>query len=170
MAKIRSERGYRFIKELGGAIRRSTVSFAAEWLVREGHVMGRVLDFGCGFGFDADHYGWEAVDPYYRQQDLQGPFDTIICNHVVNMLTRASRKRTIHQIQGLLATEGVAFLIVPRNIPVTGKVALRKRIQNFVVLTLPSVYADRKLEIYRLGKETEYVDRTDELERRLSRS
>ena len=70
------------------------------------------------------------------------------------MLTRASRERTIHQIQGLLATEGTAFLIVPRNIPVAGKVALRTRIQNFVVLTLPSVYVDRKLEIYRLGKET----------------
>ena len=169
MAKVRNERGYRFIKELGGAIRRSTVSFAAEWLVREGYVKGRVLDYGCGFGFDADHYGWDAFDPYYRQQHVQGPFDTIICNHVLNMLTRESRERTIRQIQCLLATQGAAFLIVPRNIPATGKVALRKRIQNFVILTLPSVYVDQKLEIYQLGSETNYLDTTDELEWRLGR-
>ena len=167
MAKIRSQRGYRFIKELGGAIRRSTVSFAAQWLVEQNLMTGRVLDFGCGFGFDADHYGWEAFDHYYRQRDLEGNYDTIICNHVLNMLTRASREKAIRKIQDSLATHGKAYLIVPRNIPVTGKVALRKRIQNYVILTLPTVYVDQKLEVYRMGKTTQCEDLTDELEQRL---
>ena len=169
MAKVKSARGFRFIMELGGAIRRSTISFGAEWLVKNKLVLGRVLDYGCGFGFDADHFGWETFDPYYRQRDLEGQFDTIICNHVLNMLTSLSREQTICKIQTLLTDSGVAWLIVPRNIPRTGKVALRKRIQNYVVLSLPSVYVDVKLEIYRLSSTVVFDDRTQEIERRLSR-
>lgn len=169
MAKIQSERGYRFVKELGGAVQRKTVSFAARWLVEHGHVKGRVLDFGCGFGFDADYYGWEAFDPYYRQAEPSGLFDTIICNHVLNMLTRGSRHQAMERMQELLEASGMAYLIVPRNIPTSGKLALRKRIQNYVRLSLPSVYADGSLEMYRMDSGSEYDDCTDELERRLAR-
>ena len=170
MAKLKDKRGYRFVKELGGAIRRSTASFGARWLVEQGYVKGRVLDFGCGFGYDADQNGWEAYDPYYRQGTIEGKFDTVICNHVLNMLTRASREQTMRRIQELLCEQGSAYLIVPRNIPVDGKVAMRKRIQNYVVLNLPSVYVDEKLEIYRLESETQFSDTTNEIEQRLSRS
>jgi hypothetical protein len=31
----------------------------------QGLVRGRVLDCGCGHGFDADHFGWDAYDPFY---------------------------------------------------------------------------------------------------------
>ncbi len=73
------------------------------------------------------------------------------------------------EIQQLLSGAGTAWLIVPRNIPRTGKVALRKRIQNYVLLALPTVYADEKLEIYRMSKTSQFDDTTDEMERRLSR-
>ena len=168
MPKLKTKRGFRFIKELGGAVKRETPSFAATWLVEQGLTTGRVLDFGCGFGFDADYFGWEGFDPYYRQQMPSGTFDTIICNHVLNMLTRTSRLEAIHQIQNCLSDSGVAWLIVPRNIPGNGKVGLRKRIQNYVRLELPSEYVDDKLEIYRLTTEYQVVDATDEIERRLS--
>ena len=52
--KIKGKRGFRFIKELGGAIRRETVSKTARFLEEHGLVRGRVLDYGCGFGLDAD--------------------------------------------------------------------------------------------------------------------
>src|SRR5262245_42444356 len=91
VAKIKGKRGFRFVKELGGAIRRGTVSRTAEILVERRLLKGRVLDYGCGFGFDADHFGWEAYDPHYRQKAPEGVFDTVVCNHVANMLTRASR-------------------------------------------------------------------------------
>jgi 2-polyprenyl-3-methyl-5-hydroxy-6-metoxy-1,4-benzoquinol methylase len=152
-------------------VNRGTVSFGAEWLVSRNLVQGRVLDYGCGFGFDADYFGWEAFDPYYRQQKPEGQFDTIICNHVINMLTRASRAALLDSIQKLLTETGVAWLIVPRNIPRTGKVTMRKRIQNFVHLSVvPSVYVDEKLEIYRMAAFAEFEDKTEEIERRLSRS
>ena len=169
MAKLKLKRGFRYVKELGGAVRRGTKSFGAEWLVNKNFVHGRVLDYGCGFGFDADHYGWEAFDPYYRQGEPVGQFDTIICNHVLNMLTRTSRHQALDRIQDLLRESGVAWLIVPRNIPRTGKVAMRKRIQNYVRFNLPSVYADEKLEIYRMRCTIQFEDATEEIEQRLSR-
>ena len=72
MAKIKGKRGFRFIKELGGAIRRGTVSKTARFLDEHRLLRGRVLDYGCGFGFDADHFGWEAYDPHYRQKVPDG--------------------------------------------------------------------------------------------------
>ena len=169
MAKIRNRRGFRFIKELGGAVRRNAVSNGAQWLVAQRRIKGRTLDFGCGFGFDADFHGWDAFDPYYRPNEPTVGYDTIVCNHVLNMLTRESRRRAIEKIRQWLEPSGVAYLIVPRNIPETGKIGLRKRIQNYVLLTLPSVFADDKLEIYRLQPESEFDDVTDELEMRLER-
>src|SRR4051794_40328497 len=47
-------------RALGTAIRRDKPSQAAKVLVGLGRITGRVLDYGCGHGFDADHFGWEA--------------------------------------------------------------------------------------------------------------
>jgi ATP adenylyltransferase len=167
MAKIKGKRGFRFIKELGGAIRRQTVSKTAGFLHDRRLLRGRILDYGCGFGFDADHFDWEAHDPHYRQKLPAGLFDTIVCNHVANMLTRDSRQELYRSIQALLGVNGKAYLSVSRKIPRTGKIAMRKRIQNFVVLTLPSLYRDDELEIYRLEPGSVFEDLTQEIEVRL---
>jgi 2-polyprenyl-3-methyl-5-hydroxy-6-metoxy-1,4-benzoquinol methylase len=167
MAKVKGKRGFRFIKELGGAIRRGTVSKTARFLAERRLLRGRVLDYGCGFGFDADHFGWEAFDPHYRQNLPAGRFDTIVCNHVVNMLTRGSRRELFRAIQALLAPHGKAYVSVSRKIPRAGKIALRKRIQNYVVLTLPSVFRDDELEVYRLEAASAFEDLTEEIEDRL---
>jgi SAM-dependent methyltransferase len=167
MAKIKGRHGYRFIKEFGGAIRRETVSKAARFLEGRHLLKGRVLDYGCGFGFDADHFGWEAFDPHYRQNRPEGVFDTVICNHVANMLTRKSRQELFQTLRDLLAPGGKAYIAVSRKIPKEGKMALRKRIQNYVVLTLPSLFRDDELEIYCLEKESAFDDVTQEIEGRL---
>jgi hypothetical protein len=80
------------------------------------------------------------------------------------MLTRDSRQELSRTIQALLAFQGKAYISVSRKIPRAGKIALRKRIQNYVVLTLPSLFCDDELEIYRLEAETVFEDRTDEIE------
>ena len=167
MAKIKGKRGFRFIKELGNAIRRGTVSQTALFLDEHRLLRGRVLDYGCGFGFDADHFGWEAYDPHYRQRLPDGLFDTVVCNHVANMLTRDSRQELYRALRALLAPEGKVYVSVSRKIPKAGKVALRKRIQNYVVLTLPSLFRDDEMEIYRLEAGSEFEDRTQEIEDRL---
>src|SRR5262249_31403919 len=160
VAKIKGKHGFRFIKELGGAIRRETVSRTAQFLDCQRLLRGRVLDYGCGFGLDADQFGWEAFDSYYRQKLPEGRFDTIACNHVANMLTRANRRELFGAIQALLAVEGKAYVSVSRKIPREGKIALRKRIQNYVVLTLPSAFCDEELEIYRLEAGSVFEDLT----------
>ncbi len=167
MAKIKGKCGFRFIKELGGAIRRETVSKTAHFLDEHRLLRGRVLDYGCGFGFDADHFGWEAYDPHYRQKQPEGLFNTIVCNHVANMLTRDSRQELFRAIQVLLASQGKAYVSVSRKIPTRGKIALRKRIQNYVVLALPSLFRDDELEIYRLEGSSDFEDLTQEIEDRL---
>jgi 2-polyprenyl-3-methyl-5-hydroxy-6-metoxy-1,4-benzoquinol methylase len=167
VAKIKGKRGFRFIKELGGAVRRETVSKTARFLDEHRLLRGRVLDCGCGFGFDADQFGWEAYDPHYRQKLPDGLFDIIVCNHVANMLTRDSRKELYRALQALLAPQGKAYVSVSRKIPKAGKIALRKRIQNYVVLTLPSLFGDDEVEIYRLEAGSGFEDLTQEIEGRL---
>lgn len=147
-------------RALGGAIKRKRPSAAAVRIVELGLAKGRVLDFGCGYGFDADHFGWEAYDPFYGPPLPDGPFDTIVCISVVSALTRNNRAQVLTQIQGLLSQGGLAYIAVPRNLPVTGKLGMHHSCQNYVVLTLPSVYSHSRLEIYRLPKTARYKDRT----------
>lgn len=165
--KIKTSNGYRFVKELGGAIKRTAASKTAKFLDERNLLQGRILDYGCGFGFDADHYGWEGYDPHYRPKKPVGLFDTIICNGVANMLTRKSRQILFQDLADLLTENGKAYIAVSRNIPKVGKAALRKRIQNYVVLTLPSIYHDDDVEIYQLRKVSEFQDLTTEVERRM---
>src|SRR5262245_7503028 len=132
MAKVKSKRGragYMFFKERGGAPDRKALSKTARVLIEGNLIRGRVLDYGCGLGFDADQNGWEAYDPYYRPDEPTGAYDTIIVNHVANILTQASRVMLLRTVNGLLAPGGAAYISVARNIPVAGKPGPRRRIQ-----------------------------------------
>lgn len=155
MARI--DRGKR---AMGTAVKRDKPSQAAEVLVERGLTRGRVLDFGCGFGFDADHFGWDSYDPFYRPQEPEGTYDTIVCTLVLNALSRNNRAKALEKIRGLLAIEGVAYLGVARNVPVTGKMGVHHSLQNYVVLTLPVVFEDATLAIYALRKSDRYSDKT----------
>jgi hypothetical protein len=167
VAKVKSKRGragYVFFKELGGAPDRTGLSKTARVLIDGDLIRGRVLDYGCGLGFDADQQGWEAYDPYYRPIKPTGLYDTVLVNHVANILTRASRAALFRAVNALLAPGGTAYISVARNIPASGKSGPRRRIQNYVVLTLPSIFADDEEEIYRLEKDAVFEDRTREFE------
>ncbi len=159
--------GYVFFKELGGAVGREALSTTARILIEADLIWGRVLDYGCGLGDDARLQGWDTYDPHYRPEKPMGLYDTIVVNHVANMLTQKSRRKLFEAVNALLAPEGSAYISVSRNIPASGKPGSRRRIQNYVVLTLPSVFTDTKEEIYALTKDSVYEDRTQEFEQRL---
>jgi 2-polyprenyl-3-methyl-5-hydroxy-6-metoxy-1,4-benzoquinol methylase len=144
---------------VGGAVKRDKPSRSAEFVapLAKGK---RTLDFGCGFGFDADHFGWDSYDIYYRPTKPQGPYDVIICTNVISALTRKNRTKVINEIRDLLVDDGMAYFAVVRNIPVGGKLGVGYRHQNYVVLTLPSVFCDDKMEIYRMTKTAEFDDKT----------
>jgi len=155
-------------RAFGGATRRKTVSLPVQALVETVwrgnpiHSGKRVLDFGCGYGTDASAYGWEKYDPFYFPTlSAHGPYDVIVSVNVVHSLCRKRRDQVLLEIQKLLGEEGAAFLSVPRNLPIRGKLSgYHRRVQNYVVLSLPVVYRCREFEIYRLDKHATWKDQT----------
>src|SRR4051794_25869501 len=85
-------------RAMGTAVKRDRPSQAAEVLGGKGLVRGRVLDYGCGFGFDADHFGWDSYDPFYRPREPEGEYDTIVCTLVLNALSRNNRARALEKV------------------------------------------------------------------------
>jgi Methyltransferase domain len=147
-------------RALGGAVKRTRPSRAATLLAEQGRAVGRVLDYGCGHGLDAETFGWDAYDPFYRPSEPTGPYDTIVCTLVLNALSRNNRAKVLARIQDLLTPDGRAYLGVARDLPCSGKLGMHHSLQNYVVLTLPSVYADDRLEIYQLSRTATFDDRT----------
>ena len=146
---------------LGGAIKRKNPSKASLILKDLKILSNNVLDYGCGYGFDADLNSWEKYDPYYFDSFPKKKFKNIVCVNVLNVVSSKIRKEIITNIQNLLENDGVAYLCVPRNIPVCGKYSnFQRRPQNYVILSLDSIYKDKKLEIYKLDKKSMYKDST----------
>lgn len=87
-------------------------------------------------------------------------FDTIVCISVLNVLSKNNRTKTITKIQNLLTEEGIAYLAVPRDLPITGKLGINHSPLNYVILTLDSIYSDPKIEIYKLTKTSKFKDKT----------
>ena len=146
---------------LGGAMNRKNPSKSSCVLSSLNVLTNDVLDFGCGYGFDANYYNWEKFDPYYFDNYPNKKFKNIVCINVLNVVSKKIRNEIISNIQELLEDSGVAYLCVPRNVPIKGKYSgFERRPQNYVVLTLNSIYIDKSIEIYELYKNSEYQDNT----------
>ena len=86
---------------------------------------GRILDFGCGFGFDADElkrqgYDIAGYDYYYRPKYPEGKFDTILCNYVLNVLEPYAQAEVMMNVTNLLHPYGTAFFAVQRDLKEEG--------------------------------------------------
>lgn len=74
------------------AIKRTSLSVPTRYLLQHNLLKGRILDFGCGYGFDTDElkrqgYNITGYDYYYYRPEYPvGKFDTILCNYVLNVL------------------------------------------------------------------------------------
>lgn len=145
---------------VGTALKRSSPSRAAQVLVDRGLARGRVLDYGCGFGLDADTFGWDSYDPYYRPGPPVGPYGTVVCTLVLNVLSRNNRADVLERIKDLLSPDGIAYVTVARNLPETGKLGIRHCLQNYVVLSLPRLYEDADVAIYVLRRTDHVEDQT----------
>ena len=103
------------------AIKRTSVSFPTRWLMEQGLLQGRILDFGCGYGFDVEYlkgkgYDVCAYDKYYEPKYPEGKFDTIICHYVLNVLEPNEQTEVLLQVSELLKPGGTAFFTVRRDI------------------------------------------------------
>lgn len=95
------------------AIKRNKLSAPARWLERAGYLQGRVLDYGCGKGDDTERLGCEGYDPYYQPERPVGPFDTIMCNFVLNVVeSECERRAILTRIDTLLGEKGHAYITV----------------------------------------------------------
>lgn len=135
------------------AIGRKKPSAPSRWLVEHGKIYGLTLDYGCGRGLDAKHYGWGAFDPHYNQSFLYtGGYDTIVCNYVLNTLLKRDEKQFLSDIKTLLHDKlSAAYITVRRNVKKTGYTS-KGTYQRNVKLNLPIVHENSDYCIYELMK------------------
>ena len=78
-------------------------------------LIGRILDYGCGKGFDANFYKLESYDPYYQPNLPEGKFDTITCLYVLNVVEKIEELQIIEKIRSILNKNGKAYFSVRRD-------------------------------------------------------
>lgn len=95
------------------AIARTKPSNPVKYLYDSSKLNGRVLDFGCGRGADVRFLGCTGYDPHYSPEYPVGPFDTIVCNFVLNVIeSDVERDGVLTKINDLLSADGVAYITV----------------------------------------------------------
>ena len=107
------------------AIKRTDISAPTRYLLKHNLLKGRILDYGCGFGFDTDElkkqgYDITGYDYYYRPDYPEGKFDTIICNYVLNVLEPYAQAEVLMNVTNLLRPKGTAFFAVRRDLKEEG--------------------------------------------------
>lgn len=107
------------------AIKRTDLSVPVRYLLQHGLLKGRILDFGCGFGYDTDElkrrgYDITGYDYYYRTEYPEGKFDTIFCVYVLNVLEPYAQTEVMMNVSNLLSPKGTAYFAVRRDIKEEG--------------------------------------------------
>ena len=97
---------------------------------------GRKLDYGCGRGFDAEHFTMDKYDPHYSPRKPDGLYDTITCNYVLNVIEPEKEYDILNEIAKLLEWKGKAYITVRRDIKKEGFTS-KKTFQRNVKLDLP---------------------------------
>lgn len=138
------------------AITRKNPSRPMKVLDKEGLLKGKMLDFGCGKGFDADYFKMDKYDPHhFNSYDIltgvtAQDYDVITCNYVLNVLSIDQENTAINQIKDLLKTGGVAYITVRRDIIKEG-FTKKGTYQRNVTLHLPILKETKGFCIYILN-------------------
>ena len=112
----------------------------------------KVLDFGCGRGFDALSLGFTAYDPHFFPTKPKGTYDIIVCNFVLNVLPESFESDILTDIRCKLRKGGRAYITVRRDIKKTGYTKNGTYQRNVVLTNASSLYKDSDLEIYTIQK------------------
>ena len=139
------------------AIKRTSLSVPTRFLLQHDLLKGRILDYGCGYGFDTDELkdkGLDIIgyDYYYRTEYPEGKFDTIICNYVLNVLEPYAQAEVMMNVSNLLAPNGTAYYSVRRDLQEEGfrQHAIHKEYtyQCNVILPFTSISKTNSYELY----------------------
>jgi 2-polyprenyl-3-methyl-5-hydroxy-6-metoxy-1,4-benzoquinol methylase len=137
------------------AIGRNKISKPTRFLLSHGWLdlmHRRVLDFGCGRGYDADQLGFEKYDPHFFPKKPKGKFDVVLCHFVLNVLPKKHEKKLLEEIESHLKPDGTAFITVRRDLKQEGFTPKGTYQRNVVLTGCSSVYKDSDIEIYRTSK------------------
>ena len=139
------------------AKKRDKLSYPAKILLKKNLLQGEVLDFGCGFGTDADlirskGIRIDAYDKYYFPDYPQKKYDTIICFYVLNVLQPIDQAKVLMQISQLIKPTGKAYFAVRRDVKFEGfrmhKIHQERTYQCNVILNYNSIFKNDFCEIY----------------------
>ena len=137
------------------AKKRSNPSKPMRILNQQGLLKGKMLDYGCGQGFDADFFKMDAFDPHYNPKKTSGKYDTITCNYVLNVVEEEQGHEIINTLSELLKDGGIAYLTVRRDIKKElGKEGYTSKgtYQRNVELPLPKLKETSSFCIYMICK------------------
>lgn len=130
---------------------RQSMSAPFKFLTENNLLIGRVLDFGCGKGLDAEALNIERYDPYYYRKRVEGKFDTIVCNYVLNVVDTENQNKIIEAIDSLLNKGGIAYLTVRADI-IQDRFTSWGTYQRDVRLPLPVIKATSWYRMYEYRK------------------
>ena len=102
------------------AITRKAPSAPIRWLNSHNLLVGKLLDFGCGKGTDAEFFEMDCYDPHYFPERPTGKYDTITCTYVLNVVHKTIGDEIVKQVLVLLSEGGVAYFTVRRDIKKEG--------------------------------------------------
>lgn len=104
---------------------RDKVSYPTRKLYNMGAIKGDVLDFGSGYGKDAEFLQSKNIncsnyDPYHSPEYPNQKFDTILCQYVLNVLLPEEQPEVLMSVSELLKPTGKAYFTVRRDLKRTG--------------------------------------------------
>ena len=138
------------------AIKRTDLSVPVRYLLQHSLLKGRILDFGCGFGYDTDELkrrGYDIIgyDYYYRTEYPDGKFDTIFCVYVLNVLEPYAQAEVMMNVSNLLSPKGTAYFAVRRDIKEEGfrlhAIYRVIQIMSFINITTLINFHERKVKL-----------------------
>ena len=140
------------------AISRKTVSAPMKFLFDNAYLEneeGEMLDYGCGKGFDADHFNMDKYDLNHFPETPNKKYDLITCNYVLNVIeVEEDRVTVLNKIKSLLKPKGIAYISVRRDVKRDGFTS-KGTFQANVELGLPLIVEKKnKFSIYELLENT----------------
>lgn len=136
---------------------RNSLSFPVRNLLKKNLLVGKVLDFGCGYGKDVELLKEKGIDiigydKHYFPVYPKVRFDTIICFYVLNVLLPKEQTEVLMQLSRLVKPSGKVFIAVRRDVKYEGfrmhRIHQKKTYQCNVVLNSKSIFQNDFCEIY----------------------